>query len=74
MIIATAGILSKQLQANRIDGPVPTSVHAMTITCLVIAVIQLLAKVGIVIYRFLNQPLFKEDNPVLQVKPQTIKN
>jgi len=73
VIIATCGILTKQLSANRTDGPVPISVHALTITCLVIAVVQLLAKVGIVVYRYLNQPLFKEDNPVLQVKPQTIK-
>lgn len=74
VIVATAGILSKQLSANRLDGPVPNSVYSLTIACLVIAIIQLLAKVGIVIYRHLYQPLFNEDMPVLQVKPQTIKN
>jgi len=74
VIVATSGILSKQLSANRLDGPVPNSVYALTIACLVIAIIQLLAKVGIVIYRHLYQPLFNEDIPVLQVKPQTIKN
>ena len=74
VIVATAGILSKQLSANRLDGPVPFSVRALTIACLTVGVVLFLAKVGIVIYRHLYQPLFKEDIPVLQVKPQNIKN
>ena len=74
VIVATAGILSKQLSINRVDGPVPSSVYALTIACLTVGAVQFLAKVGIVIYRHLYQPLFSEDIPVLQVKPQNIKN
>ena len=57
VIFATGGILSKQADVNRRDGPVPESVHIFTWVILGIAIIQIIARVSIVIYRYRTQPL-----------------
>ena len=50
-------VLSKQADVNRRDGPVPESVHIFTWVILGIAIIQIIARVSIVIYRYRTQPL-----------------
>lgn len=59
IIFATSGILSKQAEKNRPDGPVPESVQILTWIILGVASAQLIARLGIVIYRYRTQPLFK---------------
>lgn len=59
VVFATSGILSKQVDPNRPDGPVPDSVQILTWIILGVASVQLIARLAIVTYRYRTQPLFK---------------
>ena len=73
VIFATGGILSKQADVNRRDGPVPESVHIFTWVILGIAIIQIIARVSIVIYRYRTQPLHTNpDRTTIQPKATQI--
>jgi multisubunit Na+/H+ antiporter MnhC subunit len=63
IIFGTFGILSKQADPNRTDGPVPESVRILTWIILGVASIQLAVRLVIVIYRYRTRPLF-ESEPV----------
>lgn len=59
IIFATSGILSKQAERNRPDGPVPESIQILTWIILGVASAQLVVRLVLVIYRYRTQPLFK---------------
>ncbi|EFX90051.1 hypothetical protein DAPPUDRAFT_309800 [Daphnia pulex] len=69
IIFGTFGILSKQADPNRTDGPVPESVRILTWIILGVASIQLAVRLVIVIYRYRTRPLF-ESEPV----PTAVQN
>ncbi len=69
IIFGTFGILSKQSDQNRPDGPVPESIRILTWIILGVASIQLSIRLAIVIYRYRTRPLF-EIEPV----PTTVQD
>ena len=59
IIFASFGILSKQADQSRPDGPVPESVQILTWIILGVASVQFITRLALVIYRYRTQPLFK---------------
>lgn len=65
IIFATFGILNRQGDQSRPDGPVPENVRILTWLVLGVASVQLCARYAITIYRYRTRPLF-------QVEPQPV--
>nr|CAH0111439.1 unnamed protein product [Daphnia galeata] len=59
VIFAVSGILSKQADQNRPDGPVPESVQILTWIILGVATVLFVTRLALVTYRYRTQPLFK---------------
>ncbi|KAI9555306.1 hypothetical protein GHT06_017821 [Daphnia sinensis] len=74
IIFATSGILSKQAEQNRPDGPVPESVQILTWIILGVASAQLVARLVLVIYRYRTQPLFKIQSISAREEILTVQN
>jgi len=69
VIFASSGVLTKQMEVDRIDGPVPKSVYILTWIVLGVASGLLVLRLAFVIYRYRNQPLFSDNH---QNKTQTV--
>ena len=74
VIFAVSGILSKQADPTRPDGPVPTSVQILTWVILGIAIGQFIARILIVLYRHKKQPLFKVKTAPLSEQETSVEN
>ncbi len=59
VIFAASGILSKQADQNRPDGPVPESVQILTWIILGVATVLFVTRLALVTYRYRTRPLFK---------------
>lgn len=62
VIFASSGVLTKQMEVDRIDGPVPKSVHILTWIVLGVASGLLVLRLAFVIYRYRTQPLFSDSH------------
>lgn len=72
VIFATCGILSKQADPKRPDGPVPQSVQVLTWIVLGIACAQFIARISVVIYRYRTQPLHKTNPEIATIQQENI--
>lgn len=60
VMFAAGGILSKQMDKLRPDGPVPTAVHVLTWIVLGVSLGLFILRLIFVFYRYYTHPLFSD--------------